>query len=91
MDDDIRRSQVVGPFGVGSMRGVGGSMICSSLDYWYNRDFQLENANKKLDFESVKIINEIRLINNLGVDFFLPPPRWDKRKFIISICSVAFF
>ena len=75
MDDDIRRSQVVGPFGVGSMRvRVGGtSMICSSLDYWYNRDFQLGNANKKLDFESVKIINEIRLINNLGVDFFLPP------------------
>ena len=94
MDDDIRRSQVVGPFGVGSMRvRVGGtSMICSSLDYWYNRDFQLGNANKKLDFESVKIINEIRLINNLGVDFFLPPPRWDKSEnSLLAFVPLPFF
>ena len=81
MDDDIRRSQVVGPFGVGSMRvRVGGtSMICSSLDYWYNRDFQLGNANKKLDFESVKIIRN-KTNKQSGSRFFLPPPRWDKRK-----------
>ena len=36
MPDDIRRSQLAGVFGVGSLRiMVGGiSMICGSLDHW---------------------------------------------------------
>lgn len=67
----IRRSQLVTPFGVGSMVVVrdGTSLITAGLDYWYKR----ENGQDDVD-ETEFRIEEWRLANKLGVDHFRLPP-----------------
>ena len=48
MSDDIRKSQITGTFGVGSLRvQLGGlSMIAAGLDHWY-QDYTLTRQMQK--------------------------------------------
>ena len=48
MSDDIRKSQLVGSFGVGSLRvQVGGlTMICAGLDHWF-QEYTINNPYLK--------------------------------------------
>ena len=76
MSDDIRKSQITGTFGVGSLRvQLGGlSMIAAGLDHWY-QDYTLTRQMQKsrIDRKSFKIF-ESRLQSYLDVDYFMEPP-----------------
>ena len=76
MSDDIRKSQITGTFGVGSLRvQLGGlSMIAAGLDHWY-QDYTLtrQMQNSRVDKKAFKIF-ESRLQSYLDVDYFMEPP-----------------
>lgn len=78
MSDDIRKSQLVGSFGVGSLRvQVGGlTMICAGLDHWF-QEYTINNPylKKRMDPDADKLI-DIRLQRYLDVDYFKEPPEW---------------
>lgn len=67
----VRRSQLISPFGVGSMVVVPGgtSLIITGLDMWY----EPKMTNSKIDVEEFKVY-EWRLQKMLGVDHFRLPP-----------------
>ena len=69
-ETEIRRSQLIAPFGVGAMMvsPSGVSMICAGLDRW----FDIESTAKfdETDFT----LQEWRLERYLGVDHFRLPP-----------------
>ena len=76
MSDDIRKTQITGTFGVGSLRvQLGGlSMIAAGLDHWY-QDYTLtrQMQNSRVDKKAYKIF-ESRLQSYLDVDYFMEPP-----------------
>ena len=76
MSDDIRKSQITGTFGVGSLRvQLGGlSMIAAGLDHWY-QDYTLtrQMQTQRIDKKAFKIF-ESRLQSYLDVDYFMEPP-----------------
>lgn len=92
MVDDIRRSQLAGVFGPGSLRiMVGGvSMICGSLDLWLS---QITKQNPKVKntrtegLDNLKAyndnewkFNEYRLKEKLQQDYFIFPPQYREQK-----------
>ena len=68
----VRRSQLIAPFGVGSMLVVkgGASLVCGGLDFWFKR----ENLNEKGVDENEFKIEEYRLEELLRVNHFRLPP-----------------
>jgi len=68
----IRRSQLIAPFGVGSMLVTrsGISVMCCSLDKWYQRE---PGGKGEID-EKEFIVREWRLERELKVDHFRLPP-----------------
>ncbi len=84
MVDDIRRSQLAGVFGVGSLRiMVGGiSMICGSLDLWLHK---ITKQNKKSSDDKYEdeewSFDEYRLRQFLDVDYFNYPPQYRKQPY----------
>ena len=94
MSDDIRKSQLVGSFGVGSLRvQVGGlTMICAGLDHWF-QEYTINNPylKKRMDPDADKLI-DIRLQRYLNVDFFKEPPEWrDSTEAANAFVPVPFF
>lgn len=88
MPDDIRRSQLAGVFGVGSLRiMVGGiSMICGSLDHWLTpitkRNSRFEGSTTDSPYEDQEWqFDEYRLRSFLGVDYFNYPPQYRKQSY----------
>ena len=88
MPDDIRRSQLAGVFGVGSLRiMVGGiSMICGSLDHWLTpitkRNTRFEGSNTDSPYEDQEWqFDEYRLRSFLGVDYFNYPPQYRQQPY----------
>jgi uncharacterized protein DUF1998 len=71
----IRRSQIISPFGIGSMVDFPGavSLIHCGLDAW-----PFDKSNK--DHEEFIIDDEKRLAERLGVDFFVLPPDYRYKK-----------
>jgi hypothetical protein len=67
----IRRAQLVGPSGVGSIivSTDGTTMIAAGLDHWFERD----NLNHQVDVNEFKV-EEWRLQRELAVDHFRLPP-----------------
>ncbi len=82
MVDDIRRSQLTGVFGVGSLRiMVGGtSMMCGSLDLWLHK---ITKQNRKSGEDKYQddewSFDEPRLRSFLEVDYFNYPPQYRKQ------------
>lgn len=71
----IRRSQLIAPFGVGSivtMRG-GMNLMAAGLDHWYERESTLASASADVD-SSEFYLHEPRLERLLNVDHFRLPP-----------------
>ena len=73
----IRRGQLITTFGVGALTVIrdGTSLICGSLDHWYER----ETSNQVDVDEDEYVVNEWRLERLLGVNHFRLPPDWRKR------------
>ncbi len=71
----IRRAQLIAPFGVGAMLVVrdGTSLITAGLDQWYKRENGQDNVDES-DFR----VEEWRLAQQLGVDYFRQPPDYRK-------------
>lgn len=69
--NDIRRSQLIAPFGVGalSVQIDGTSTITAGLDFWFDSEFQ----NRQID-EREFVRNDWRLQQRLGVSEFRLPP-----------------
>jgi hypothetical protein len=79
--DEIRRSQIVGTFGVGSIKTDinNVSMICAGLNHWYKF---YTRFNKSIDAEEKEEeykIYDKRLEKFLDVDFFKEPPEWKEQ------------
>lgn len=71
----VRRSQLIAPFGVGSiviMRG-GMNLIAAGLDHWYERESTLAAASADVDSSEFHL-HEPRLERLLKVDHFRLPP-----------------
>jgi len=76
----IRRSQLIAPFGPGSLLVVpnGTSLVAAGLDHWFERD-DPRGRTDDLD-ESEFQIEEWRLQRELGVSHFRLPPDHRRRK-----------
>lgn len=76
----VRRSQLVAPFGPGSLLVVpnGTSLVAAGLDHWFERD-DPRARDKDLD-EAEFEIEEWRLQRELGVSHFRLPPDFRRRK-----------
>lgn len=91
----IRRAQLVAPFGVGAMATSrdGTSMICSGLDYWFQRP-EDDIDNQYFDINEF-IIDEWRLQRQLSVNHFRLPPDYRKsyknQKITNSWLTIPFF
>lgn len=76
--DEIRRSQLVGTFGVGSIKADVNniSMICAGLDHWYKYYTRFSTSLEVEEKEEEYKIYDKRLEKFLDVDFFKEPPEW---------------
>jgi hypothetical protein len=76
----IRRSQLIAPFGVGSLSVTrdGTSVITCGLDHWYERE-DGRASEVSLDEDEFKF-EEWRLQRRLGVDHFREPPDFRFRR-----------
>jgi len=79
--DNIRRSQLIAPFGVGSLSVLkdGVTVITAGLDHWFEREGK-PNPLEDIEKESFRI-HEPRLTRRLHVDKLYWPPEFRRRSF----------
>lgn len=77
---NIRRAQLIAPFGVGALTVVtnGTSLIAAGLDHWFEREDGGDDS-QNIDIDEFKI-EEWRLQAELRVSHFRLPPDWRTRK-----------
>jgi hypothetical protein len=76
---NIRRAQLVAPFGVGAMTVLadGTGVVAAGLDHWFER---ASGDNDYVDEEEFRV-EEWRLQSALGVEGFRAPPDWRRNTF----------
>ena len=79
--DEIRRSQIVVTFGVGSIKTDinNVSMICAGLNHWYKFYTRFNKSIDPEEKEEEYKIYDKRLEKFLDVDFFKEPPEWKEQ------------
>jgi Domain of unknown function (DUF1998) len=95
-ENPIRASQLISPFGVGAMLTTryGVSVMTACLDYWFKR----EDGSRDSDIDDSEFrVNDWRLEDQLGVEYFLQPPDYrrasstgERRNAELTIPTVRF-
>jgi hypothetical protein len=77
---NVRRAQLIAPFGVGALTVVpnGTSLIAAGLDHWYEREDSGDDS-QNIDLDEFRL-EEWRLQAELRVSHFRLPPDWRTRK-----------